>query len=87
MSTPNETQPLKVIARAPFEVYYEGNAHAVTASNKVGIFDVLADHADFFSVLVPGEVTIETAGEPVSFIVKNGIIAVRDNSVMIFANM
>lgn len=78
---------LTVIARAPFQIYYEGSATSVSASNKVGDFDVLPGHADFFSVLEPCEVIIETGGDPVSFNLSNGIIAVRDDEVMLFANM
>lgn len=82
-----ENQTLSVIARAPFHVYFEGEAQAVTATNKVGEFDILPGHADFFSMLKPGEVIIETASDPVSFTISNGIITVRDNDVMLFVNI
>jgi F0F1-type ATP synthase epsilon subunit len=79
---------LSVIARAPFHVYYQGTAVAVSAMNAVGPFDILPRHADFFSMLEPGEVIIETgAGEPVKFSVTNGIVAVRDDEVMLFVNI
>lgn len=78
---------LKVIARAPFEIYYEGPAKVVSASNKVGPFDILPGHADFFSILIPGDVTVETTTEPITFKITNGIVAVRDNEVMMFVNM
>ncbi len=81
------SETLKVIARAPFELYYEGEASSVTAANKVGEFDVLPGHADFFSVLSPGQVIIETNGEPTKFDINNGIVTVRDNEVMMFVNM
>lgn len=80
-------RPLSVIARAPFEIYYEGPAQSVSATNAVGDFDVLPGHADFFSVLQPGEVIIETGGDPISFRLTNGIITVRGDEVMLFANM
>lgn len=78
---------LKVIARAPFHVYYEGDARSVSAINAVGEFDVLPKHADFFSILKPGEVIIETGAEPVVFNISNGIITVRDDEVLLFCNM
>jgi F-type H+-transporting ATPase subunit epsilon len=80
---------LSVIARAPFNVYYEGEAEAVTATNKVGQFDILPGHADFFSVLSPGEVIITPPAdaESMSFDISNGIITVRDNEVLLFVNM
>lgn len=82
-----DTKTLSVIARAPFHIYYEGPAGSVSAINKVGTFDILPGHADFFSVLEPCEVIIETGGEPVKFSLSNGIVAVRDDEVMLFANM
>ncbi len=85
MSQPAES--LKVIARAPFNLYYEGEALSVTAANKVGPFDILPGHADFFSVLSPCDVFIETDKEPVSFSITNGIITARDNEVMLFIDM
>ena len=85
MSQPAES--LKVIARAPFSLYYEGEALSVTAANKVGPFDILPGHADFFSVLSPCDVFIETDKEPVSFSITNGIITARDNEVMLFIDM
>lgn len=83
----DEETELTVIARAPFHIYYEGPAEAVTAVNKVGKFDILPGHADFFSILSPGDVTIDTKGQSVDFHISNGIIAVRDNEVMLFVNM
>lgn len=80
-------EKLKVIARAPFNIYYEGDAEAVTATNRVGKFDILPEHADFFSILSEGEIIIETSTEPVVFNVSNGIVAVRNNEVMIFVNI
>lgn len=87
MKQPAEPATLNVIARAPFELFYEGPAEAVTATNKVGTFDILPGHADFFSMLSSGDVIIETSGDPVSFSISNGIITVRDNEVLLFVNM
>lgn len=79
--------PLTVIARAPFHVYFEGEAEVVTAVNRIGEFDILPGHADFFSMLTPGEVFVGTSSEPVVFTIRNGIMTVRDNKVMIFVNI
>ena len=87
MRQPQDTSKLNVIARAPFNIYYEGPAEAVTATNKVGTFDVLPEHADFFSILKPCDIIIETANNPISFSISNGIITVRDNEVMLFVNI
>ena len=80
---------LKVIARSPFHIYYEGLALAVSAINAVGPFDILPMHADFFSILEPGEVVIDTGNgaEPIKFGITNGIAAVRADEVMLFVNI
>ncbi len=86
MKTPKKR--LSVIARAPFEIYYEGEADAVSAANRVGPFDVLPDHADFFSVLEACDVTIDTGEDaPVTFHADAGIITARQNEVHLFVNM
>ena len=78
---------LNVIARAPFHLYFEGEADSVTAINKVGQFDILSGHADFFSVLIPCNIVIETGKDTVTFPISDGIITVRDNEVLLFVNM
>ncbi len=87
MSQPPNANQLNVVARAPFNVYFEGVAEAVTATNRIGKFDILPGHADFFSILKPGDIIIETASDTVNFYVKNGIVTVRDNEVMLFVNI
>ena len=80
--------PLNVIARSPFEIHYEGPALVLSATNRIGRFDILPGHADFFSVLNPGSIEIEKEdGELITFKAHNGIVAVRNNEVMLFVNM
>ncbi len=83
-----KNKALSVVARAPFHVYFEGEAFVVSAQNAVGKFDILPGHADFFSVLVPCTVVVRiTDGDPVTFEVRSGIVTVRDNEVLLFANI
>lgn len=89
MSTPAEALKLTITARAPFHVYFEGEAISLTGYNSVGPFDILPGHADFFSILEPCEIAIDEGNgkEPTVFEITNGIITVRDDHVMLFANM
>jgi F0F1-type ATP synthase epsilon subunit len=84
-----DSQELTITARSPFHIYYEGPATSVTATNKVGVFDILPGHADFFSMLTPDtDVVIENgSADPVSFSITNGMITARDDEVMLFVNM
>jgi len=85
--TNSDTGHLQVIARAPFHIYFEGEAQVISAENKVGPFDILPDHADFFSMLKPCEIKIETDEDTISFNTSNGIISVQNNEVLLFVNM
>lgn len=87
MKKPPADSRINVIARAPFHKYYEGPAKSVSAENAAGKFDILPGHADFFSVMTPGEVIIDTETDPISFNITNGIITVRGEEVMLFVNM
>ena len=87
MSEPTATAKLKVVARAPFKVYFEGEGYSLSAENKVGPFDILPGHADFFSMLKPCVITIYTDDEPVEFNAHTGMITVKSDEVMLFVNM
>lgn len=87
MATPNERPTFTVVARAPFHVYYTGPALSLSAKNRVGAFDILPGHADFFSMLSPCTVTIETPDDTVQFSIDNGLLTVRDDDVHLFVNM
>ncbi len=78
---------LRVVARSPFQVYYEGEARIVSATNRIGKFDILPGHADFFSVITPGEVAIQTDKETITFETSGGVVGVRGDEVMLFVNM
>ena len=79
---------LNVQARAPFQLYFQGEALVVTASNTVGKFDILPGHANFFSVINPdSEVVIGTEDEDTHIQVSNGIISVKDDEVLLFLDI
>lgn len=84
----SEPKVLKVDARAPFQIYYQGDALVVTATNKVGKFDILPGHANFFSVINPNsEVIIGTEKEDTRISVSNGIVTVKDDEVLLFLDI
>lgn len=88
MKKPDTAAVLQVVARSPFELYFEGDAIALSATNRVGDFDILPGHADFFSMLEPGNIEIRTGDkEPIIIEATNGILTVRNNEVLLFVNM
>lgn len=87
----NETElskaKLAVRVLAPTKKIYEGHAISITASNKVGQFDVLVDHANFFSLLVESQVVVNTGSQNLTFPISEGLIKVKNNTVTLFVDI
>lgn len=76
---------LKILS--PDKKHYEGPAVAVTAKNKEGPFDILAGHVNFFSILSPCDMVVNTGKEPITITISGGIAKVTDDNVLIFVNI
>lgn len=78
---------LAVKVFSPYQIYYQGEAVSLSASNKTGPFDVLVSHANFFSLLTAGEVIIETGYARLVFPVNRGVIKVTNDHVTVFVDV
>lgn len=72
---------------SPTQTLYDGPALAVSASNKVGPFDILADHANFFSLLTEGNIVVNTGYQSFNFPIQHGIVKVKNNEVTLFIDI
>lgn len=84
---PTNSNQLHVIARAPFQVYYDGPADSLSATNRIGDFSILPGHADFFSMLSAGTVSITAGDTATEFAIERGLLTVRDNAVYLFVGV
>jgi F0F1-type ATP synthase epsilon subunit len=82
-----EIPKLNVKIFSPYQIYYDGEATSVSATNRTGPFDVLAGHTNFFSLLSSGKVTVDTGFQKLDFKLDRGIIKVNANNVTLFANV
>jgi F-type H+-transporting ATPase subunit epsilon len=78
---------LHVRVLSPTQTHYDGPATAVSAENAVGPFDILADHANFFSLLTPSLVSITTETQRYELKIQQGIIKVKNNAVTLFIDI
>jgi F0F1-type ATP synthase epsilon subunit len=78
---------LKVKVISPTKTHYEGMALSVSAINKVGPFDILADHANFFSLLSKGNIVVNTGFQKLGFPITHGIVKAHNNSVTLFIDI
>jgi|GEM_PF-338236 len=79
----------KIRARvlSPTQTLYDGPALSVSANNKVGPFDILGDHANFFSLLTEGNIVINTGYQSYNFPIQHGIVKVKNNEVTLFIDI
>ena len=78
---------LHVRVLSPTQTLYDNKALAVSAINKVGPFDILADHANFFSLLTEGDITVNTGHQNLTYPIQHGIVKVHDNNVTLFIDI
>ncbi len=82
-----ENEQIYVKIYAPFKNYYDGVANSVTATNDTGLFDVLAGHHNFITILNAGEINVrDNQGE---HLIKNSkaIMHVKANQVIVFLDV
>jgi F0F1-type ATP synthase epsilon subunit len=77
----------KVKISSPYQTYFEGEAVSLSATNSSGAFDILAGHINFFSLLVSGQVVINTGYQRLEFPLSRGIIRVERDFVTVFADV
>lgn len=78
---------LEVKLYSQFNTYFEGGAESVSGANEAGPFDILPGHANFFTLLLPGEVKIASQGETYRYTVSRGIVQVSGNQVQVFVDI
>lgn len=72
---------------SPYQTFYQGSALSLSANNTTGPFDVLYNHGNFFTMISPGIVKVNTGYDMVEIEVARGIMRVADNRVTLFANV
>jgi F0F1-type ATP synthase epsilon subunit len=82
-----QSEKLTVKMISPYQTYYQGPAVSISAINRTGPFDVLLNHANFFSLLAAGDVMINTGFEQFKFPIEQGIMKVANNQVTVFVDI
>ncbi len=84
--TGKPTMAVKVYA--PFQVYFEGEAHSVSAVNATGPFDILPKHHNFLCMLVPCELTIQPSEGSVKTIkIHRALMHVKSDRIVVFMDV
>ncbi|OGE37325.1 hypothetical protein A3D79_00070 [Candidatus Daviesbacteria bacterium RIFCSPHIGHO2_02_FULL_39_8] len=80
---PNPTFNVKLAS--PSSILFEGKAESVTSTNSKGLFDILADHANFITLIENKPIIIRVADKlPLTFTFPIAIIYTSSNRVNIY---
>lgn len=83
-----ESGQLEVEILSQFKAFYRGPATSVSAENKTGPFDILAGHANFLTLILPGDLIIRKPdGEEEKFEIERGVMHVNNDQVKIFLDV
>lgn len=77
----------KVKIFSPYQVYYQGEATSLSATNRTGPFDILPGHINFFSLLTGGTITVNTGFQQLEFQIGRGVLRVSRDNVTLFADV
>lgn len=87
MTSRARPERLYVKILSPTKSLYEGDAISISAHNRVGPFDVLVGHTNFFSILTPSEVLLDTGVKQQRFPVSHGLMKVHNNIVTLYVDI
>ncbi|PID98952.1 hypothetical protein CSA80_02400 [Candidatus Saccharibacteria bacterium] len=72
---------------APYKIYFEGQAKSISAVNQTGPFDILPEHHNFITLLVPCDIIVRTERGQEKIRIQNGIMHSKENSVVVFLDV
>ena len=79
---------MAVKVHSPFHEYYNGAAFSVSAENATGPFDILPQHHNFISLLLPCDLTIRTVSKGEQKIrISGGIMHVKADELIVFLDV
>ena len=79
---------MQVKVYSPFRDYYNEQAFSISAENATGPFDILPQHHNFISLLLPCELVIRTINDSDQRIrISGGIMHVKADQVIVFLDV
>ena len=83
----NTEDTFRVTIRTPDSVVFQGRAKSISSRNNAGAFDILPEHANMITLIENQPIQIVTDAGTRKFTFEKAVIAVKDNSVSIYANI
>lgn len=77
----SKTLIIKILS--PEKTLYDGEASAIFLPGELGPFEVLNNHCPIISTLIEGKITIRTQEGLKVFQVREGVVKVKDNNIVV----
>jgi F0F1-type ATP synthase epsilon subunit len=73
---------------APFKTYFNGKALSLTAVNQTGPFDILPQHKNFMSLLLPCDIIVRIPEKPpFTLKVNRAVMHVKSDQTTVFLDV
>lgn len=72
---------------SPFQSYYDDEANSISAENATGPFDILPQHHNFITLLMPCELDIRSEHGDKKIQINRAVMHVRRNIVTVFLDV
>ena len=83
-----KTSSIHIKIYSPFQTYFDDEAESISAENATGPFDILPQHHNFITLLVPCELDIKASKAGYKKIkINRAVMHVRRNNVTIFLDV
>lgn len=87
VADPKKSTTMHVKIYAPFKVYFDGEAHSVSAENEIGPFDILPRHHNFMTLLAPCVIKVRGLRGDENITIQRGIMHVKADQVIVFLDV
>ncbi len=71
---------------SPEKFIYNGDADVITLPGAGGVFSIMSHHVPMFSILKAGTIVVKKADAELSFDIKDGVLEVKNNVLVICVN-
>lgn len=83
-----KTHPMMHIkVYSPYKSYFDDEAESISAVNATGPFDILAQHHNFITLLLPCELVIGMQGKREKIRISGGLMHVKADNVTVFLDI
>jgi len=84
---PNAKPVMHLKVYSPYKIYFDDEAHSISAENETGPFDILPKHHNFITLVSACNLTIETPKGAQNLEIAGGLLHVKADEVVLFLNV